>query len=135
MQVWIGATLISVGAPILNYILLQWIGSQFSIPKEVEEVYKNFTEAVAQAPLGLALFGIALMPGICEEILFRGWLLAGLRHKLGPVMLCIVVGMLFGFYHVDLIRVPITAVLGIILAFVVSRLRIDLPGHAHSLSQ
>src|SRR5262249_12144871 len=47
---------------------------------------------------------------------FRGFLLAGLRGRLRPALLCLTVGVVFGLFHADLWRIPTTTVLGIILA-------------------
>ena len=61
---------------------------------------------------------LALLPGICEEIAFRGPLLYGLRKKLRPVPLALTVGLIFGLFHVALFRIVPTAFLGVILTAV-----------------
>ncbi len=61
---------------------------------------------------------LALLPGICEEIAFRGTLLYGLRRKLRPVPLALAVGLIFGLFHVSLFRIVPTAFLGVILTAV-----------------
>jgi sodium transport system permease protein len=58
---------------------------------------------------------ISILPGICEEIAFRGTLLHGLRRKFRPAVLALVVGIIFGFFHVALFRILPTAFLGVIL--------------------
>jgi membrane protease YdiL (CAAX protease family) len=70
-------------------------------------------------PLWQIIFFLAILPGICEEIAFRGVLLHGLRKRFSAVGTCIAVGLIFGLFHVDLFRLIPTAYLGILLAAVV----------------
>jgi len=66
-------------------------------------------------PLWLCLLGIAVAPGICEELLFRGAILGLVRPKLTPLQQCIFVGVLFGLFHMSVFRVAPTGVLGVVL--------------------
>ncbi len=59
---------------------------------------------------------LTVLPGIFEEIAFRGALLHGLRGRLHPAALAVVVGLVFGFFHVSLFRIAPTAFLGVLLA-------------------
>ncbi len=58
---------------------------------------------------------ISVLPGICEEIGFRGTLLYGLRRRFHPAMLSVVVGIIFGLFHVALFRIIPTGFMGVIL--------------------
>jgi membrane protease YdiL (CAAX protease family) len=69
-------------------------------------------------PTWQLLIYIAVLPAICEELAFRGALLSGLRRKLRPVALVLVVGVIFGLFHVSLFRLAPTAVMGMILTVV-----------------
>lgn len=70
----------------------------------------------ADMPTWQLFFFIAVLPGICEEIAFRGTLLYGLRRKLKPVTLALVVGLIFGIFHFDLFRILPTAFMGVYLS-------------------
>jgi membrane protease YdiL (CAAX protease family) len=60
------------------------------------------------------------MPGVFEELTFRGVLLHGLARRLrNPWLLALAVGAIFGFFHVSLFRIVPTAWLGFVLAWVV----------------
>ncbi len=61
---------------------------------------------------------LAVLPGICEEIAFRGTLLYGLRKKLRPIPLALTVGLIFGLFHVALFRIIPTGFLGVVLTAV-----------------
>jgi membrane protease YdiL (CAAX protease family) len=68
----------------------------------------------------LAVIIFAVLPAICEEILFRGAVLGLLRKKLKLTALIIVVGVLFGAFHLSTYRFLTTALLGIVLSSLVA---------------
>ncbi len=72
-------------------------------------------------PLAMILFAMAVMPGVCEEVLFRGAIFGLLRRKFTSVYCCFLVGILFGFFHLSGYRLLPTATLGIILTLMVYR--------------
>lgn len=82
-----------------------------------EELIEQFSKDLfpAHVPIWQMVFFVAILPGICEEIAFRGVLLYGLRRRLRPLALCIAVGCVFGFFHMALFRLVPTAFLGVIL--------------------
>ncbi len=89
----------------------------FPVP---ERVLASFGGALL--PEGIPAWQLLLMmtvlPGICEEVFFRGTLLHALRKRMGPVALCLVVGLVFGFFHVQLFRILPTGFLGVIFCAV-----------------
>lgn len=110
-----------VGAPsafLVGIGLASLTGRLIPVPPRVLESFGQFVapEGAGFAELVLVL---AVVPGICEEIAFRGVLLYGLRKRLGPVALCLAVGGIFGLFHVSLFRILPTAYLGTVLAAVV----------------
>jgi sodium transport system permease protein len=81
------------------------------------QVLEQFAQSIMPKELSawqMILF-LAIIPGICEEIAFRGTLLYGLRRRFRPAVLAIVVGIIFGFFHVSYFRIIPTGFLGIIL--------------------
>jgi membrane protease YdiL (CAAX protease family) len=77
-------------------------------------------------PLSLAVYGIAvtsLTAGVCEEIVWRGYLQTRLKHLLhGKVWMAIVLqAVLFGFWHSISIHTLFTAVFGLIYGVVYAR--------------
>ena len=61
---------------------------------------------------GMLLAG-AVLAGICEEALFRG-AMQGVLERRGPTFAVVVVGILFGIYHVSPWTVPSAAFLGVL---------------------
>jgi membrane protease YdiL (CAAX protease family)/ABC-type transport system involved in multi-copper enzyme maturation permease subunit len=87
----------------------------FPIPTEVLEA---FGESLAAPEMGLLqlVFFFSILPGVVEELTFRGVLLHGLRKRFRPWVLCLVVGLIFGAFHVSLFRIAPTAWLGLLLS-------------------
>lgn len=85
-----------------------------------DKVMEDFASALLPANMGMAqiIFFMAILPGIFEEITFRGLLLHSLSRRLHPALLVIVVGIVFGFFHMAFFRLAPTAFLGIVLACV-----------------
>lgn len=113
---YLGAIILSVIVlfclnPIINcwQYFLQNVGhSGGALPFEMNSVGTLF--------LGIILF--ALIPAICEESLFRGVILNGLRSK-GLVLSVGVSATFFSVMHMNLLQFPYTFLLGIVLGLVV----------------
>ena len=124
---WLG---VLIGAP-AGLVLADGVVRLASLAMPIPEAW---IEAMAEAfgtdlPLWQMLFFFAILPGIFEEIAFRGVLLHGLKSRLRPVQLVLVAGIAFGFFHVDLFRIPGTSLLGVLLVIAVHSFRLDLPRH------
>jgi len=85
-----------------------------------QQLLERFAEDVIPRgmPTWQLLMYIAVLPAICEELAFRGILLSGLKRRLKPVALVIVVGIIFGLFHVSLFRIAPTAALGMVLTVI-----------------
>lgn len=72
-----------------------------------------------ELPFWQILLFIAVIPGIGEELAFRGPLLFGLSRRMKPLPLMLTVGAIFGLFHVSVFRLLPTAFLGVLLSAVV----------------
>lgn len=79
-------------------------------------------------PLWALLFVLAISPGICEELLFRGALLTAQRRDLSAAKVVLWQALLFGAAHASIYRFAPTAAVGALLACVALRARSVLPG-------
>jgi sodium transport system permease protein len=107
------------------------------IPEEFIEMMESLISTDSNNPFWILalLFIIALSPAICEEILFRGVITSGLRRVLSGWATVLVVGILFGLFHMSVYRVLSTGLTGILLTyFVVRSGSIFLPMIAHFLN-
>ena len=68
---------------------------------------------------GFLFFALAITPALCEEVLFRGYLQRQVERGWGTVASIVVVGILFGLYHLRLSQAVPLSLLGIYLGFVV----------------
>jgi len=114
------AVLIGIPAAYLTGIGLSALVNTYLFPVP-QSVLEAFGEALLgdEMPLWQLIFFLCVMPGILEELAFRGVLLHGLRKTWRPVGVCLAVGGIFGLFHVDLFRLIPTAYLGVIFAAVV----------------
>jgi sodium transport system permease protein len=111
-----------LGAPsalVLGIGLAELLGRYvFPVPREVLEA---FGQALVgpDLPLWQIVFFLAVMPGVFEELAFRGVLLHGVSRRFRPLATALVVGAIFGMFHVSLFRLVPTAWLGVVMAGVV----------------
>ena len=91
---------------------------------QINDVIRNIR---AQGGIVLLLVCVAVLPGICEELLCRGTLLAGLRKGIGPIGAALVSAFLFAILHLSPWRFAPQFCLGIMLAVVVWRTRSIVP--------
>lgn len=116
-----GVLLIAAGTPLAWF--LAWIQSQFiPIPVEYLEAMAEMLTADSVPRYLWLLLMVAVTPAICEEILFRGVILAGLRNGFPVGVAVVLSGVVFGLFHLSPqtgFRILPTAWLGILLAWAV----------------
>lgn len=66
---------------------------------------------------------ISISPGVCEEFLFRGFVLSSLRKKLPFWSAIVLTALLFGAFHMHLYRLLPTTLIGIVLGWLCLRTR------------
>ncbi|WP_286317177.1 ABC transporter permease subunit/CPBP intramembrane protease, partial [Romboutsia ilealis] len=113
----LGGILIWMGGFVLINLITQIILYLFPQNMEVAEA---LTDAIIiKDNLVLNLVIVALMPAICEEIFFRGFIFTSFKGKDSSKIAIITSGILFGFMHMDFLRIIPTSILGIIFAYTV----------------
>jgi sodium transport system permease protein len=106
-----------------------YVDQFFPISRELKEALENLMKNVPNLPTALLLF--AVIPAICEELAFRGFILSGLERSQAPRTAIIMSALLFGFMHVliSLFQQLFNAtLLGLILGVMAVRSRSILPG-------
>ncbi|MBN1827082.1 MAG: CPBP family intramembrane metalloprotease [Candidatus Eisenbacteria bacterium] len=83
------------------------------VPEQLLSELQKVMEG-SEFSLAVMLFAIAVSPGICEEILFRGLLLGRFRRAMSPVRAVLLSGFLFGLFHLSIYRILPTALLGVV---------------------
>ena len=74
---------------------------ELGVPFDMKGASEAVAEMVKQAPWGLAIFAVAVAPGICEEVFCRGFLAQGLSGRYQTWAVVLMVSFLFGCLHVD----------------------------------
>lgn len=106
-----------------------WLGSlNAAIPfpewvNMLEESQIELIEQVLEQNLGI-IFSLAVMavtPAICEEILFRGYLQRQFERSMGVFWAVVLIGLLFGFFHLRFTQVIPLSVIGMYLAYLTWR--------------
>ena len=89
----------------------------FPVPTKVLE---SFGQALLPdtIPFWQMVVFLCVMPGVFEELAFRGVLLHGLTRRHRPVAVALIVGAVFGLFHFSLFRLVPTGYLGVVLAAV-----------------
>ena len=89
------------------------------IPQSFVESLEGITTAITALPLPAAILLIAIIPALCEELLFRGFLLSSLSASGRKWTAITTSAIIFGIFHFVLFRFAVTAGLGALLAYVV----------------
>lgn len=113
----LGGILIWMGGFVLINLITQITLYLFPQNMEVAEALTDAIIIKDNLVLNLAI--VALMPAICEEIFFRGFIFTSFKVKSSSKIAIITSGILFGFMHMDFLRIIPTSILGIIFAYTV----------------
>lgn len=117
-----GALVVLGGLPLA--LFLAWLQGLFmEVPTELLEELQELVTADTAGRLLWLLLVLAVTPAICEEFLFRGFLLSSTERRFAPLPLFLLNGAVFGVFHLNAFRILPTAFLGVLLALVVWRTR------------
>jgi membrane protease YdiL (CAAX protease family) len=109
----VGGLLLAVSFWYLSAALLAPLVEDLVTERETELLADHF---FGPEPLAVKLAVLALVPALCEEILVRGAIARGLRPRLGLFGAALLSSIYFAALHGSLARLPITFLLGIVLA-------------------
>lgn len=102
---------------------LSWLNAQIPVPEVFEGFQQTQMDMIEQFLKGdhvlwLTLFHVGLVPAVCEETLYRGYVMRAFEKSWGIWPAILVSGLLFGLYHVQLSNLLPLAAIGIFLAYV-----------------
>ncbi|HZU98739.1 MAG TPA: ABC transporter permease subunit/CPBP intramembrane protease [Planctomycetota bacterium] len=124
----LAALLIAVGGQIIAHDIANLQARFMGEPLEQEkQAWLRLLQDVFDRGPIFALALIAALPAVCEEILFRGFILTGLRSGAGAWVAVIVSALLFGVTHLDPSRMGAVTALGAALALLALRSRSIVP--------
>ena len=104
-------------------VLLGWLNAFLPVPEWMAEMQQSMDEMIAKLLgseniLWMGLFHIGLVPSICEEIMYRGYVQRSLEKSWGIWTAIILSGLIFGAYHLQITRILPLAALGILFAYI-----------------
>ena len=106
-----------LGVLLLGILLTVFTSKLF--PNDAELAGESIDSTLMGHGFLLTLFVAALMPAICEEMMFRGFILSSFRKRYKIVTSILLVAVVFGIYHMSIVRFFTTALLGAALALTV----------------
>ena len=114
-----GGLLIIVIQPAIIY--LGYLNSLIPIPETFSDFQVSQYEMIedflrTDGIIWFGLLNIALVPAICEEVLFRGYILRAFEKSWGPIVAVLISGLIFGMFHIQLGNIFPLATLGVVLA-------------------
>lgn len=111
------------------YVMLaEWISYTYPISEQAAAAMKPFTDQISAAPWLTVLFLMALVPAICEELAFRGFIFGGLIRERGRLRAVVVTALLFGISHGVLQQSIAATIMGLLLGWIALRTGSVLPG-------
>lgn len=113
----IGSVILIIGSSCAVMLLANLLA--YLMPDRNNAVNLGFEDILDGVPFVGALILIALMPAVCEELMFRGYMLTAFKNRMKLPVAVIIVSVFFGMTHMSLIRLLPTTILGIALAYAI----------------
>lgn len=113
-----------VPAAEISALQTHWFGA----PAELAAKNEALLGSVRALPWWQVIVYIGVVPGICEELAFRGFLLSSLGACMRKWTAIIITAGVFAVFHFFFFKIPVTAALGIVLGYVCWQSRSILPG-------
>ena len=112
---FVGGFVLYIGVYALMLVVSFALMSLF--PESAENTQMTF-EVMMEQPFGLIVLVMAIMPAIGEEIYFRGLIFGSLRHRYPVVWAIVISSFIFGVFHLSLVKILPTGMLGACFAYV-----------------
>lgn len=102
---------------------LSWLNSFIPVPEAFGDLQNSQMEMIEAYLRGdhlilLTLFHVALVPAVCEEMLYRGYVMRAFEKSWNIWPAIVISGLLFGLYHIQLSNLLPLAALGMLFAYV-----------------
>ncbi len=112
-----------------SYVMLaEWVSYMYPISEQAIASMKPFTDQISSAPWLTVIFLMAVVPAVCEELAFRGFIFGGLVRGRGQLRAVVVTAVMFGISH-GILQQSITAtIIGLLLGWIALRTGSVLPG-------
>ncbi len=123
---WIGA--VFLGLSCWSWVFELVVSLQSWTLNSLDETKRQQVETLLQAwraiPLPIVVFCLGILPGVCEEVFFRGFLMSGIRTQASGRVSILAAAVAFGVFHIVLAggaapeRLLPSTLMGVILGWV-----------------
>jgi sodium transport system permease protein len=131
---WLAAMFVGLSSWVIAHEFVVLQAHVIPPSQALERASESLTAEIEAAPLALLILLFGLVPAVAEELLFRGFLLSGVRQGMRKWSSIGIAAAVFGVFHFLVDRMPVTALLGVVLGYLCWQCRSIWPGIlAHAL--
>jgi len=117
----IGAALLAVSLHPTYAAFAALVGAEYKLGEQTIEMLMQFDSVIASTPIWSVILVLALVPAVCEELVFRGFLFAGLQRNNGHLRAILITSLLFGLSHGVLQQTITASTIGLLLGWLAYR--------------
>ena len=111
---WLGVIVFAGGFLMVNIMINLTLAYFFPSMLETNDALNDIMDGI---PYIVQLFIVAVMPAICEETLHRGFILSSFRRFKNKWVIIVIMGVLFGLFHIQPEKYLATGALGCALTY------------------
>ena len=105
-----------------TYTLLgQAISNTLQVGPETQRLLESVSQLIYSQPLWAVLLVLAVLPAVCEELTFRGFIFGGLLRDNGKLRAILMSSLFFGLAHSFLQQSIAATIMGLLLGFIAWR--------------
>lgn len=93
----------------------------YSLGDQIQATLAHFSQLIYAQPLWAVLLLLAVLPAVCEELTFRGFIFGGLVKRGGVLRAILISSLFFGFTHTILQQSIAACIMGLMLGLIAWR--------------
>jgi sodium transport system permease protein len=97
------------------------VSNEYKLGEQTSALLLQFDSIISSTPLWSVILVLAIMPAICEELVFRGFVFAGLSRNGGHIRAILVTAFFFGLSHGVLQQTITASAMGVLLGWLAYR--------------
>ncbi len=118
---WGSILLAMLGLVVLISNIPVFVDELFPMPESYRQMFEDMLTANTWGEYVLLLLVVAVVPGLCEEIAFRGVIYQGIRNTFGPKPALLVSSVLFAIIHLSVWNFAALILMGLFLGYLRER--------------
>lgn len=114
LKLWISS---AIATPIVGLVSSMIVGGLMGESESLQDmtgIFRGLGQGGFFIPLALM---VGLTPGICEELLFRGYVQTRLSQRIGGLFAILVTSVVFAAFHMDLVHSTAVVAIGVYLGW------------------